>query len=111
MLWTVWVWRRGKLKAEEIGRQKLLLYSWIAAAPLSYLAVELGWVVREVGRQPWTMFGMIRTSESTSAAPASTVATSLITFIVFYLLLLFVFLLFAGRLMKRGPKFETPPEA
>ncbi len=110
MLWTVWAWRRGKLTTEEIGRQKGLLYSWIVAAPLSYLAVELGWIVREVGRQPWTMFGMVRTSASASPLPPATVASSLITFIVFYLLLLFVFLLFAGRLIKRGPNFETPPE-
>lgn len=109
MLWSLWAWRKGNLAPAEIGRQKWLLYCWIAAAPLSYIAMEAGWVTREVGRQPWVIQGVLRTEQGVSALPAGTVAASLLGFVAIYSLLFFLFLFFAKRLLDRGPDLHAAP--
>jgi cytochrome d ubiquinol oxidase subunit I len=106
MLWSLYAWRRGYLTAENIGRQKWLLRSWIAALPLSYLAMEAGWITREVGRQPWIIYGVLRTNEGASALSAGTVGGSLLSFSVLYLLLFIFFLIFARYLIVQGPKIR-----
>ncbi len=108
MLWTVWKWYQGKLSVAQVSTQRRLLWSWIIAAPLSYIAMEAGWVVREVGRQPWTMFGMVRTADSVSDLPAAAVQSTLATFIVFYLVLPVVFAVYFYRIIARGPLFKDP---
>jgi len=103
MLWTLWVWRRGGLDAGRVSSQKWLLRAWMAALPLSYLAMETGWVTREVGRQPWVIHGMLRTGESASPIPAGTVAASLIAFALVYVFLTILFFIFARGIMAWGP--------
>jgi cytochrome d ubiquinol oxidase subunit I len=103
MLWTFWVWRKGGLDARRIASQKWLLRAWMAALPLSYLAMETGWVTREVGRQPWVVHGLLRTGESASRIPAGTVAVSLIAFALVYVFLATMFFFFASRIISRGP--------
>ncbi len=103
MLWTLWVWRKGGLDAGRIASRKWLLRCWMAALPLSYVAMETGWAVREVGRQPWVIYGMLRTGSSASAVPAETVATSLAAFTLIYALLALLFFLFARRIVLQGP--------
>jgi len=73
-------WLRGKLAVENITAQPWLLRAWILAAPLGYVAVECGWMVREVGRQPWIVYGQIRTADAVSNVPASNVLVSLIAY-------------------------------
>ena len=108
MLWSGWQWRRGRLRPEVIVGQKLLLAAWVGAAPLGFLAVETGWLTREVGRQPWIIYGMMRTSEAASQLPAAAVWTSLLGYLAVYTLLLLGLLVFAARIIKRGPDFEAP---
>jgi cytochrome d ubiquinol oxidase subunit I len=103
LLWTLWVWRKGGLDAGRISSRKWLLRSWMAALPLSYIAMETGWAVREVGRQPWVIYGMLRTGDSASPVPAGTVAASLAAFVLIYALLMFLFVLFARRIILKGP--------
>jgi cytochrome d ubiquinol oxidase subunit I len=81
----------------------------MAALPLSYLALEAGWITREVGRQPWIIYGVIRTEEGATALPPATVAASLLGFAGFYLALLIFFLLFARKLLRRGPMPQDAP--
>jgi cytochrome d ubiquinol oxidase subunit I len=107
MLWTLLVWRRGGLDAGRVSSQKWLLRAWMAALPLSYLAMETGWVTREVGRQPWVIHGLLRTGESASRIPAGTVAASLLAFALVYAFLSILFFLFARRIIDRGP---DPPQ-
>ncbi len=109
MLWTLYVWRKGGLAAQHIAQRKWLLRAWMAAIPLTYLAMETGWVTREVGRQPWVISGLLRTSESASQIPASAVATSLAAFALVYVFLTLVFFFFAGRIIRRGPE-QSPAE-
>jgi cytochrome bd ubiquinol oxidase subunit I len=107
MLWTLWVWRKGGLDAARVSSQKWLLRAWMAALPLSYLAMETGWITREVGRQPWVIYGLMRTGESASRIPAGTVALSLVAFALVYALLAILFFFFAQRIITRGPDLPS----
>ncbi|UCD33530.1 MAG: cytochrome ubiquinol oxidase subunit I, partial [Desulfobacterales bacterium] len=51
---------------------------------LPYIACELGWIVTEVGRQPWIVYGLMKTSDAVSPIATSQVLTSLVAFIVVY---------------------------
>jgi cytochrome bd ubiquinol oxidase subunit I len=108
MLWSAWQWFRGKLSPSEIGTQKWLLRSWIFAAPLGYIAIESGWIVRCVGRQPWVLYGKIRTADGVSNLPASNVLTTLILFTLVYSVLLVTTLYFASKIIGEGPNLELP---
>ena len=103
MLWSVSAWRRGLLSIENIGSQKWLLRAWMIALPLSYVAMEAGWITREVGRQPWVIYGVLRSQEGASPLAASTVGISLLAFCIIYLLLFVFFLIFARYLILQGP--------
>ena len=63
--WGVWVWRR--LGAPWKSRRLLTAFVW--AAPVGLIAVEAGWVVTEVGRQPWIIRGVMRTAEAVTPMP------------------------------------------
>lgn len=102
--WTLAAWRKGELTRERIAGKRGLLSLWMAAIPLSYIAVEAGWITREVGRQPWMLYGLLRTHDSATSLHAATVASSLLTFSAVYSLLLVLFLLFARRIIARGPE-------
>jgi cytochrome bd ubiquinol oxidase subunit I len=108
MLWSVLQWITGKLKEDNINQQKWLMRAWIFAAPLGYIAVDSGWIVRCVGRQPWTLYGLIRTKDSVSVLPASNVLASLSLFSVTYILLLMTALYFGSRIIRRGPRLDLP---
>ncbi|PSN20688.1 cytochrome ubiquinol oxidase subunit I [filamentous cyanobacterium CCP5] len=108
MLLSILQWLRGQLAAEAIAQQRWLLRAWIFAAPLGYLAVESGWIVREVGRQPWTVYGLIRTSDAASHLPAAGVLTSLLFFAGVYTLLLVATLYFGSRILRNGPNLDLP---
>ncbi|WP_008318822.1 cytochrome ubiquinol oxidase subunit I [Leptolyngbya sp. PCC 6406] len=105
---TVLQWLRGKLAADAIADQKWLLRAWIFSAPLGYLAVESGWIVRCVGRQPWTVYGQIRTVDAASNLPAGDILTSLIAFTGVYLVLFFAALYFGSRIIRQGPNLDLP---
>jgi cytochrome bd ubiquinol oxidase subunit I len=108
MLWSTWQWYRGELSPEQIGEQKWLLRTWMFAAPLGYIAIEAGWIVRCVGRQPWVLYDRIRTADGVSHLPPSNVLTSLIFFTVIYSILLVTTLYFASRIIGKGPNLELP---
>ena len=108
MLWTLWRWCRGGLSPEAMASQKWLLYAWVAASPLGYVAVETGWLIREVGRQPWIIYGLMRTSEAASPLPAAAVLTSCLIYLVVYSVLALALMVFAARIIKKGPDMESP---
>ena len=103
MLWTLIAWLKGQLSTELICNNRLLLRAWIASIPLGYVATECGWIVREVGRQPWVIFGLLRTRDAASTLPMSVVTVSLLVFIVIYSMLFILFLIFAARIIRKGP--------
>jgi len=70
--------------------------------------VESGWIVRCVGRQPWTVYEEIRTSDAASNLPAGEILTSLTGFSAIYALLLVCALYFDSRIIRQGPNLERP---
>ena len=107
MLWTAYTWRRGRLKPEELPKQKGLWVAWMASLPLSYLAMEAGWVTREVGRQPWIIYGVLRTEDGASPLASWNVGLSLSLFAALYLVLFLIFLMLARQLIRQGPETEN----
>jgi cytochrome d ubiquinol oxidase subunit I len=67
----------------------------------AYLAVELGWITTEVGRQPWIVYGVMRVADAVTAAPGSFVWTMLTTLIVVYALIAIFFISLLRRLAAR----------
>jgi cytochrome d ubiquinol oxidase subunit I len=106
MLWSGLQWLLGNLSPEKIAQQQWLLRGWIFAAPLGYIAVEAGWIVRCVGRQPWTVYSQIRTADAASQLPASNVLTSLTAFAVIYSILFVSTLYFGSQIIRKGPNLD-----
>lgn len=80
---TIIAWFRRKKLMESPWLLRILLFS----IPLPYLAIEAGWVVAEVGRQPWIVYGLMKTSQAASVLPSEHVLVTLIGFLVVYGLL------------------------
>jgi cytochrome d ubiquinol oxidase subunit I len=97
-LWYWWSrWRRG-------GEGRWLLRALVVGAPLGFLALEAGWVVTEVGRQPWTVYGLMRTADAVT--PVADVSSSLLLFAALYLGLGVALAILLLRL-ARGQKSEV----
>jgi cytochrome bd ubiquinol oxidase subunit I len=105
---TMVQWLRGQLSAITITRQKWLMLAWIFAAPLGYIAVETGWIVRCVGRQPWIVYGELRTLDSASHLPAGEVLFSLVGLATMYSVFFVVTLFFSSRIIRKGPNLTLP---
>jgi cytochrome d ubiquinol oxidase subunit I len=90
--------RRNKLLESPL-LLKILLFS----IPLPYIAAELGWVVTELGRQPWIVWGLLRTSEAASPIAVSQVVTTLVGFTLVYTLLGVAGYYLIFQHAKRGP--------
>ncbi|WP_448663986.1 cytochrome ubiquinol oxidase subunit I [Sphingomonas sp. CJ20] len=83
-----------------------------ALAPSGFIAVIAGWVTTEVGRQPFTVYGVLRTAQSHSPLQASAVATSLAVFVVVYFIVFGAGTYYLLRLMAKPPaRHETEPAA
>ena len=93
------VWKRNRL-LESPGYLKLMLYS----IPLPYIAIQMGWIVAEVGRQPWIVYGIMKTSDAVSPIAISQVGTSLVAFILVYGLLGAVGYYLIFKYARKGPE-------
>lgn len=92
--------------------QRWLLTAFMVAIPLPYVANQLGWVAAEVGRQPWTVYGLLRTSDSLSkSVSASQTLGSIIMFVCIYALLFAVFLYVLNDKIRHGPDPIPAPGA
>src|SRR6266550_2797245 len=83
-------------------RGRLYETSWFSflcafASPLGFIAILSGWTVTEVGRQPWIVYGELRTAEAISPVNAAAVASSFMLFVAVYFVLLATFFYFAIR--------------
>lgn len=95
--WTLWArYRSTFYEAKWLHRAALVM------GPSGFVAVLAGWVTTEVGRQPFTVYGLMRTSDSLAPIAAPAVATSLLAFIVVYF---FVFL--CWRFLHFAPDEQT----
>jgi cytochrome d ubiquinol oxidase subunit I len=101
---SLFAWVRGKLT-----ESKWLMRGWIFAAPLGYIAVEAGWIVRCVGRQPWLVYGQIRTADAASNLPPGEILFSLGGLALMYFIFFGVTLFFGSRIILKGPDQELQP--
>ena len=97
-------WWRGRL-GETRWYLRFASWSW----PIGFLAILAGWIVAEVGRQPWVATGILRTADAASPVSAEQVATTLVLFIVVYLLIFAAGIVYINRLINKGPTPEKPP--
>ena len=85
----------------------LRLCQW--TAPLGFIAVIAGWVTTEVGRQPWTVYGLMRTADSVSPSLSGTdVIWSLALYVAVYLIMFPTGIAFMAGLVRRGPREPEP---
>jgi cytochrome bd ubiquinol oxidase subunit I len=88
----------------RIESQRWLLWSIFLSFPLGFVATLTGWFTAEVGRQPWTVFGTLRTADAaTPFLTSPQVATTLALFFVVYSIIFAFGTLYIYRLLKRGP--------
>lgn len=86
-----------------VWKKRWFLWCLVAALPLPWIAAEAGWIVSEVGRQPWVIGGILPTMLGASSLAASDVYISLGGFILFYTLLLVVEVYLMLKYIRRGP--------
>jgi len=93
-----WLWWRGRLfHAQWFLRP--VGHAW----SLGFIAILTGWMVTEIGRQPWLVHGVLRTAQATSPVLTSTVAISLALFVLVYCVVFGVGVLYIRRLLQKGP--------
>jgi cytochrome bd ubiquinol oxidase subunit I len=97
--WSAWQWRRGKL-----FDSKAVLRAWMLMTPAGFIAVLAGWYTTEIGRQPYVVYGLMRTSEAATAIDAGSVMTSLIVFATVYLFVFISGTYYLLKLLRRGPQ-------
>ncbi|WP_375691369.1 cytochrome ubiquinol oxidase subunit I [Pseudooceanicola sp. LIPI14-2-Ac024] len=97
--WSLWARWRGRLYTSP-----WLLRSAVVMGPSGFVAVTAGWFTTEVGRQPYTVYGLLRTADSASPLGASAVGFSLIAFICVYFLVFGSGVVYLLRLMARPPE-------
>jgi cytochrome d ubiquinol oxidase subunit I len=94
----LWLRRGGKVY-EAKGFQRLMLLM----GPSGIIALLAGWVTTEVGRQPWVIYGLLRTSDAASNHSATQMGVSLVLFVVVYFAVFGVGITYLLRMMRKGP--------
>lgn len=112
-LLSLWMRWRGTLY-----ESRLLHVFAIAMGPAGFIAVLAGWVTTETGRQPFTVYGLLRTINSASPMAAPAVASSLIAFVIVYFAVFSTGVIYILRLMaspphhgEQGPRSDVPVRA
>jgi cytochrome bd ubiquinol oxidase subunit I len=100
---TVIGWLKRRRLESCPGYLKLIFYS----LPLPYLACSLGWTVTEVGRQPWIVYGLMKTADAVSPLATSQVALSLLAFILVYTFLGATAFYLISLVARKGPEPEN----
>lgn len=92
-----------------ITKVRPLLYVMVFAIPFPFIAAILGWVVREVGRQPWLINGELTTADAVASIPAGQILFSFIGFTLLFTALAIADWVLMSRVAKRGPEPEEVP--
>ncbi|MDM8523146.1 cytochrome ubiquinol oxidase subunit I [Desulfococcaceae bacterium HSG8] len=94
----------GWFLRNRLVESTLYLKVMLFAIPLPYIACEMGWVLAEVGRQPWIVYGLMKTADAVSPIATSQVAVSLVAFILVYGLLGATGFYLITKYAKKGPE-------
>ena len=104
------VWSLIARRRKKLYTSKKLHRAAVIMGPAGFVAVIAGWITTEVGRQPFTVYGLLRTAESSSPLDAPAVAASLLAFIVVYTAVFGAGIYYLLRLMAQPPhRGETEP--
>ncbi len=105
-LYASFLWYRGKL-----FETRWILWIFSFSVLLPQIANQVGWYAAEMGRQPWVVYGHLRTSDALSnAVSANQVLFSLILFLLVYLILFILFIYLLNKKIKHGPYDEHLPD-
>lgn len=100
---SAWRWWKGGLFDSA-----WIMRGWVASVPLGFVAVETGWITAEVGRQPWIVYGFLRTRDALSPLPDGVVLATGLAFGGIYLGLLAAFAYYLMRILQHGPDMDDP---
>jgi len=107
-LWGAWqVWRK------KLTDNRWFLRFAVAMGPSGFVAVIAGWIVTEVGRQPWVVQGVLRTADAVSPVTTGSVVTSLLIYVTVYAIVFVAGAVYILRLLDEGPavgEVEPSPE-
>ncbi len=101
----VGVWLRWR---DNLYTSDWFLRCAVALGPSGFVAVLAGWFTTEVGRQPYTVYGLLRTADSVSPVAAPAVATSLAAFVVIYTIVFGAGIFYLLHLMRHAPQPVEP---
>ena len=87
----------------SLYRNRLLHWTVLVMGPSGFVAVLAGWITTEVGRQPFTVYGLMRTSESLAPVDAPAVAASLTAFVIVYFFVFGAGTFYILRMMNKSP--------
>ena len=97
----------GWFRRDKLMESPYFLKIMFLSIPLPYIAMEMGWVVSEVGRQPWIVYNLMRTADAASPIAGTQVMVSLTAFILVYGLLGAVGFYLIAKSVKEGPEAVT----
>lgn len=100
-LWVVWHWIRKR----DVAQNRALLTFLAVLTPAGFIAVEAGWIVTEVGRQPWIVYGFMRTADAVTPMPGLIVPLIGISVLYLFLGVVVAYLLWA-QIIKTTPKTQ-----
>ncbi|HTI01703.1 MAG TPA: cytochrome ubiquinol oxidase subunit I [Acidisoma sp.] len=106
--WGAWLILRGRFAVETIFRNRIFLWAAILCGFLPYISIWCGWWVREVGRQPWVVYGLMRTEQGVSHMDLTSAVLWLLGYIYFELIVWGSTWYFFAKVMRRGPDMESP---
>jgi cytochrome d ubiquinol oxidase subunit I len=104
-LWSLYLRWRGRLYQSD-----WLLRAAVVMGPAGFVAVLAGWITTEAGRQPYTVYGLLRTAQSVSPIAAPAVGGSLVAFVVVYFTVFAAGVFYILRLMNSAPQAGESPE-
>lgn len=106
---SLWAWWRGWLFESKRRMSGWLLQGWRLLSPSGFIALLAGWYVVEIGRQPYVVYGLLRTSEAVSPnITAAAVLGSLITYAVAYAIIFGAGIWYLLKMIRRGPLPQEP---
>ncbi|MEP7227710.1 MAG: cytochrome ubiquinol oxidase subunit I, partial [Gemmatimonadales bacterium] len=102
VLISLWVGLTA-LRGSDLATNRRLLQAIVLAAPMGFIAIEAGWTVTEVGRQPWIIHGVLRTADAVTPMPGLIVPFLLFTLLYFFLGVIVVWLLYRQIIRSPAP--------
>ena len=103
------VWGVILILTKRLESSPWFLRSAVLMGPSGFVAVIAGWIVAEVGRQPWTIYGVLRTADSVSPVGPGQVSASLLAFMVIYAVVFSAGAVYILRLIAKGPAPDQEP--